>query len=88
MRILALHGLGELIDDVLGCRQIGISHPKINDVLALRSGVTLEAVGDAEDIGGEPLYSRKFVVHSLLYIKGTGSGSVCDSRPARMLQAS
>ena len=56
-------GLAQLVDDVLGRRHVGIAHAEIDDVLAARARVRLEAIDFLEDIRRQPLDAVKFGLH-------------------------
>ena len=74
VRVAALGGLGELVDDVLRGGLIRIAHAEIDDVLAARTGRHLQLADDVEDIGGQALDALKVSFH------GVTLGGVIGSR--------
>ena len=59
VRVDALRGLDQLLDDVLRRRAVGIAHRQVDDVVAAAPRRHLQLVGDVEDVRRQPLDSRK-----------------------------
>jgi hypothetical protein len=59
VRIAALHGFNELVDDMGGRRAVRIPHAEIDDVLAAPAGLHLEFSRDAENVRREALDARE-----------------------------
>ncbi|CRI67327.1 hypothetical protein THIOKS1550019 [Thiocapsa sp. KS1] len=59
MRVLADRRLDQLVDDMLRCRLVGVTHAEVDDVLAPCSRFGLQLVDDVEDIGRQPLDAVK-----------------------------
>jgi len=55
VRVLALRGLDQLVDDVPGRRPVWIAHRQVDDVVAAPARRHLQLVGDVEDVRREPL---------------------------------
>ena len=55
VRVLALRGFDQLVDDVLRRRPVGIAHREVDDVLAAPPRRHLQLVGDVEDVRRKPL---------------------------------
>jgi hypothetical protein len=53
------HRLDELVDDVLRRREIGVSHPQVDDVFAGVAHSRLEVDHDRENIRRQTLDSRE-----------------------------
>jgi len=56
-----LDRLAELLDNVWGSRQVWVAHPEVDDVVALGTGLDLQFIHDAEDIGRQPLDPTKLL---------------------------
>jgi hypothetical protein len=50
MRVDALRGLHQLVDDVLRRCAVGIAHRQVDDIVAAAPRRHLQLVGDVEDI--------------------------------------
>jgi len=50
-----LHRLGELLDDVIRGRPIGIAHAEIDDIAAAGARLRLEGIDLGEDVGRQSL---------------------------------
>ena len=59
MRVAALHGLDQLVDDVRRRRAVGVAHAEVDDVLAAPAGGHLELGGDVEDVRRQALDARE-----------------------------
>jgi hypothetical protein len=55
MRVQALRGFDQLVDDVLRRRPVGIAHRQVDHVLAAAARRHLQLVGDVEDVRRQPL---------------------------------
>ena len=51
VRIASINRFSQLVDNVLRCRLIGVTHPKINDVFTPGTRGLLQFPNDIEDIG-------------------------------------
>ena len=81
--------LNHLVDDVLRCGTIRITHGKIDDVLTAVTCCHLEFAGDVEHIRGQPFNARKFGIHDFSFSQkvllnlvdwcGTGDPVPCSS---------
>ena len=63
MRIRALDGLNQLVDDMPRRRTIGITHTEIDDVLATPASGLLELPRDIKHIRRQSFYSGKLFFH-------------------------
>ena len=61
VRVGALHGLDQLVDDVLRRRAVGIAHAEVDDVLAAAARGHLELGGDVEDVRRQAREARELV---------------------------
>ena len=61
--------LAQLVDDIVGRRHVGIAHAEIDDVLAARARLRLEAVHFLEDVGRQPLDAVEIGLHGLEILK-------------------
>ncbi len=59
VRVLALHRLDQLVDDMTRRRAIRIAHAHVDDVLAAPTRSHLQLTGDVEDVRGQALDARK-----------------------------
>jgi hypothetical protein len=59
------HRLDQLVDDMFGCRAVGIAHPEVDDVLAASTRGHLELGRDVEDVRRQPRQALEI---------GTGNG--------------
>jgi hypothetical protein len=65
---IGLHrDFAQLVDDVLGRRQIGVAHAEIDDVLARRARRCPHAVDFGDDIGRQALDAVEFLGHGRLH---------------------
>src|SRR5262249_41562735 len=55
MVLRILGGFDELVDDVLGCRHVGVAHAEVDDVFAARACLGLQVVHDREDVRRQAL---------------------------------
>ena len=55
--------LAQLVDDIVGRRHVGIAHAEIDDVLAARARLRLEAVDFLEDVRRQPLDAVEIGIH-------------------------
>ncbi len=63
MRVGLARDLGQLVDDVLRRRSVGIAHAEVDDVLAAPARGGLHRVDLGEDVGRKALDSVKVGVH-------------------------
>ena len=53
----------QFFDNMLRCRQIGVTHAEIDNILAIRARLRLQLVDALEHIRWQSIYAMKFVVH-------------------------
>ncbi len=61
MRLRPLGGFNHLINDVLRCRPIGVTHAEVDDIFAAASRGCLQFAGDVEDVRGQAFEARELV---------------------------
>ena len=64
--------LDQLVDHVLGRRQVRVAHAKIDHVLARCACRRSHRIGLGDDIGRQPLHAVEFFGHDWLVVRGSG----------------
>ena len=64
MRIAALSGLAQFIDNVLRGRLVGVAHPEINNVFTPGARFLLQLANNVENVGRKSLNALKMRVHT------------------------
>lgn len=70
MRARILHGLTQLVDNVLRGRQIGVAHAQIDDVGTRRSRRCLQTIDLFKDIRGQTTDFMEFFRHDPVPVEG------------------
>ena len=63
MRARVAHRLGQLVDNVLGRRHVGVTHAEVDNILARRAMGSLNRVDLVEDVGRQALYAVELAFH-------------------------
>ena len=57
------HGFHQLFDNMLRCRQIGVSHAEINNVFTLCPRLRFQLIDTLENVRRQSLNAGKFLTH-------------------------